>query len=130
MHELSSYRERPPESGSSGPGSTPARPRLFPDLPFDLVVVAASLGGRAALTEVLAPLAGDFPIPILVVQHVGANRSALPELLARDLRLVVRHPADGECLRAGTVYLAPPDRHLLVAPGGTCQLSQAPRVNF
>jgi two-component system, chemotaxis family, protein-glutamate methylesterase/glutaminase len=130
MHEMSTYSERPPESGCSGPGSTPARRTFFPNFPFDLVVVAASLGGRAALSEVLAPLAGDFPIPILVVQHIGASRSELPKLLARDLRLAVRHPADGERLRARTVYVAPPDRHLLVAANGTCRLSDAPRVHF
>jgi chemotaxis response regulator CheB len=44
---------------------------FFPQAPFDAVVVATSLGGRAVLTEVLAPLAADFPIPVLVVQHIG-----------------------------------------------------------
>jgi two-component system chemotaxis response regulator CheB len=97
---------------------------------FDLVVIAASLGGRAALTEVLAPLDGDFPIPILIVQHVGARYSALPELIGRHLRLVVRHPAAGERPHAGTVYVAPPDRHLLVAPDGSFRLSGAPPVHF
>lgn len=98
---------------------------------FDVVAVAASLGGREALEELLAPLPADFPAPVLVVQHVDARSpSFLPELLARRTRLVVKHAEHGEPLRAATVFVAPPGRHLLVDADRRCTLSDAPPVWF
>jgi two-component system chemotaxis response regulator CheB len=98
---------------------------------FDIVVVAASLGGREALEQLLAPLAADFPAPIVVVQHVDAHSpSYLPELLARHTRLAVRHAVEDEPLVGSTVYVAPPGRHLLVGAEGQCVLSTAPPVVF
>jgi two-component system chemotaxis response regulator CheB len=103
----------------------------FPGAAFDVVVVAASLGGPRALGEILERLPAEFPAPILVAQHVAAHSPGyLPEMLAQRSRLAVRHPAAGEPLRAGTVYLAPPGRHLLVAAGGRCAVSDGPRVSF
>jgi two-component system chemotaxis response regulator CheB len=104
---------------------------------FDVVVVASSLGGRAALERVLAPLPADFPAPVLVVQHLSdRGPSLLPALLARRVHLAVRPALAGERLRAGTVYVAPPGRHLVVArdcrSGGEAEvgLCDGPRVSF
>jgi two-component system chemotaxis response regulator CheB len=103
----------------------------FPHTAFDVVVVGASLGGRAVLEALLAPLPADFPAPILVAQHIDERmRSHLPELLARHSRMPVRHATAGERLQAGTVYVAPPGRHLLVADDARCALSDGPRVSF
>jgi len=105
--------------------------RVAPRGGVDVVVVATSLGGREALEMLLAPLPVDLPVPILVVQHIGAqSRSQLPEMLARRTRLAVRHAELDEPLRASTVYVAPPDRHLLVGPGPRCILSDAAPVRF
>jgi two-component system chemotaxis response regulator CheB len=104
---------------------------VFPRASFDVVVIAASFGGREALEQVLGPLPPDFPAPLLVVRHVDPNSAGyLPALLARRTRLSVKHAEPGERLRAGTVYVAPPGRHLLVVDGGRCSLSDEPRVNF
>jgi two-component system, chemotaxis family, protein-glutamate methylesterase/glutaminase len=98
---------------------------------FDVVVVGTSLGGREVLEQLLAPLAADFPAPIVVVQHVDAHSpSYLPELLARRTRLAVRHAASDEPLLPSVVYVAPPGRHLLVGAEGQCVLSDTPPVAF
>ena len=98
---------------------------------FDVVVVATSLGGREALEQLLATLAPDFPVPILVVQHVSPHApSHLPEMLARRTRLAVRHAEMGDLLEAGTVYVAPPGRHLLVSADRRCVLSEGAHVAF
>src|SRR4051812_29865857 len=87
---------------------------------FALVVMAASAGGLAALIKVLSPLPPDFPLPILIVQHLDPrHRSLLGEILARKTQLKVRLAAEGDLLEAGAALVAPPDRHLLVNPGGT-----------
>ncbi len=98
---------------------------------FDVVVIAASLGGREVLEAILDVLPADFPAPILVVQHQAEGGPGyLPDLLARRTRLSVRHAAAEGVLCPGTVYVAPPGRHLLVAAGGRCALSDGPRVSF
>lgn len=102
-----------------------------PSPPFDVVVLAASLGGVEALTAVLAPLPADFPAAIIVVQHLLAHYpSQLAELLGRRTALTVRWATAGEQVQPGTVYVAPPDHHVLLAPGGVLALSHLPRVQF
>ncbi|HEX2189238.1 MAG TPA: chemotaxis protein CheB [Longimicrobiaceae bacterium] len=101
------------------------------DVPRSLVVVGSSAGGLAALSTLLAPLPADFPAPILVVQHLSPDRpSLLAEILGARTKLRVVQAAGGERLAAGTVFLAPPDHHLVVHPGGTVALSGSPRVRF
>jgi two-component system chemotaxis response regulator CheB len=98
---------------------------------FDVVVVATSLGGRDALEQLLAPLPADFAAPILVVQHLDAHaHSYLPELLARRTPLSVRHAESGEPLRAATVYVAAPGRHLVIGVDEHCLLSDSAPVEF
>jgi two-component system chemotaxis response regulator CheB len=83
-----------------------------------VVVVGSSLGGWGVLSVILPGLAASFPAAIAIVQHRRADhRSQLDELLARRCSLPVIEPCHGALLRAGTVYLAPPDYHLLIEPG-------------
>ena len=91
-----------------------------------LIVVGASLGGVSALRQLAAALPADVAAPILVVLHVGEQRSVLPSLLARNAPVEVSHARDGETLRAGHVYVAPPDQHMLVS-GDRIQLSRGPK---
>src|SRR4051812_50222446 len=66
---------------------------------------------------------------MLVVLHVSpTGTSMLPAILARACSLPVLSPADGEPLRAGHVYVAPPDAHLVVEDL-ELRLSQSPREN-
>jgi two-component system chemotaxis response regulator CheB len=64
----------------------------------------------------------------VVVQHV-ARSSQLPKILGWRTALRVKWAEEGDRLRPGAVFLAPPDRHLVVNPGGTLSLSHAPRVH-
>ncbi|WP_051377436.1 chemotaxis protein CheB [Paraburkholderia dilworthii] len=95
----------------------------------DIVVVAASAGGLAALRTLLGALPGDFPGTILIAMHTGAFPSVLPDLLGYVSRLPVAHAHDGEPLRRSVVYVAPPDRHMLVHDD-RLRLSRGPRENF
>ena len=98
---------------------------------FELVTLAASAGGLKAITEVLAALPREFPAALAVVQHLDPrHRSLMAEILARRTALRVKEAAEGDRLAAGTAYIAPPDRHLLVNPDGTLSLSQTKLVHF
>lgn len=98
---------------------------------FDIVAMTASLGGLDALSRVLGALPPDFPVPILVVQHMSARYpSHLAEILSKRCMLPVTWTYPGQRLYSGGVYVAPPDWHLLVGAGGAIQLSRQPRVQF
>jgi two-component system chemotaxis response regulator CheB len=93
------------------------------------LVVGGSAGSIEALVEVVARLPPGLPAAVLVTVHVGGNsRSSLPQVLARAGRLPAAHARNGEPLRRGRIYVAPPDLHLL-AVAGTARLSGGPRVN-
>ena len=96
-----------------------------------VVAVAASAGGIAALSKVLGALTADYPVPVLVVQHLSPrHETVLAELLGHRTALRVRLARDGERLVSGDVYVAPPDHHLLVTADGFVQLSDSERVHF
>ena len=103
----------------------------FPKAAFDVVALAASAGGLAALSAVLSALPADFPAALLVVQHLDPrHRSLMAEILSRRTTLRVKQAAEGDRLSPGNAYIAPPDRHLLVNPDGTLSLSQSELVHF
>lgn len=81
----------------------------------DAVVVASSTGGPAALTRIIPALPSDFPVPVLVVQHMPA---LFAEMLAERLdvksRLKVKLALAGEAVESGVVYVAPGGMHLQV----------------
>lgn len=109
----------------------PSRIQHFPATAFDVVAIAASAGGLAALSEVLGALPPSFPAAIVVVQHLDPrHRSLMADILSRRTALRVVEATEGAPLRPGTVYIAPPDRHLLVNPDGTLSLSQSELVHF
>lgn len=80
---------------------------------FDIVVMAAPVGGIAALDGLLSRLPAECPLPIVVVQHHDpAVVSVLDKVLGRRTPLRVKHAEAGERPVGGTVYLAPTDLHL------------------
>src|SRR5215470_14390418 len=102
-----------------------------PKAAFDIVAIAASAGGLRALTTVLSALVAEFPAAVTVVQHLDPrHRSLMAELLSRQSCLPVKQAEDGDRLRPGSVYVAPPDRHLLVNADGTLSLSRTELVHF
>jgi two-component system, chemotaxis family, protein-glutamate methylesterase/glutaminase len=98
---------------------------------FNIVAIAASAGGLKAIIAVLSNLPAEFPAPIVVVQHLDPrHRSLMAEILSRNTSLQVKQAEEGEIIHQGTVYIAPPDRHLLVNPDNTLTLSQSELVHF
>ena len=95
----------------------------------DLVVIGASAGGVQVLLDLAAALPADFGACILMVLHVGAHRSLLPELMSARSAMPARHPADGDALRPGAIFIAPPDQHMLV-DGDRIRLTRGPKENF
>ncbi|MDQ2769504.1 MAG: chemotaxis protein CheB [Bacteroidota bacterium] len=101
--------------------------------PSHLIVVGTSAGGMSALEQLVAQLPATFPGAVLVVQHFAPDSSGqhLVDRLARHSALPCRLPADGDPIEAGTVYLAPPDRHLLAKDGSVPHflVTKGPREN-
>ncbi|MFS2108619.1 chemotaxis protein CheB [Sphingomonas sp. Sphisp140] len=88
------------------------------------VVIGASAGAIQALSLILPELPADFPLPVLVVVHVPADRdNILAPLFAARCAMAVREAEDKEPALAGTIYFAPPDYHLLVETDGSLALS-------
>jgi two-component system chemotaxis response regulator CheB len=107
------------------------RPHAFPGTAFDVVAVACSAGGLHALSTILDVLPPEFPAALAVVQHLDPHhRSLLPQILSRRTRLVVKQAQAGEQVQAGRVYIAPPDRHLLVNRDLTLTLAETELVHF
>src|SRR5439155_27176597 len=93
----------------------------------DIIVVGASAGGVDALKLLVGGLPEGLPAAVFVVCHFPPDHdSRLPELLSLWGRLPAGHPADGEPVEPGRVYVAPPDRHLVLYPGRV-ELSRGPR---
>ena len=100
-----------PEKISNGAASSP------PD--YYLLVIGASAGGLSALRALLAQLPADFPAPVLIVQHLApsSNAAAVAQVIQRDTPLPCQVATHRAHLHPGHVYVAPPDRHLLVRDG-------------
>ncbi len=94
------------------------RPRV------EAVVVGASAGAVDALSALFPALPPGYPLPVLVVVHLPPDKkSVLAELLRAKCGVDVREAEDKEPIRGGTVYLAPPDYHLLVEQDRRLSLS-------
>lgn len=95
----------------------------------DIVAIGASAGGVDALLRLAAALRPDFPASVLITLHLSNQfRSQLDELLTRAGPLKAAFAKDGDPLQHGRIYLAPPDRHLLVE-GDRIVLGSGPREN-
>jgi two-component system chemotaxis response regulator CheB len=103
----------------------------LPASAFDIVAIAASAGGLRAISALLEFMPAEFPIPLAIVQHLDPHhRSLMAQILARRTKLQVAQAEDGVLLRAGFVYVAPPDRHFLVNADMTATLTRTELVHF
>ena len=90
----------------------------------DAIVVGASAGAIQALSRILPALPAGYPIPVLVVVHIPADRSdLLAPLFQAKCRVVVKEAEDKEPILPGSVYFGPSDYHLLVETDRTISLS-------
>ncbi|MDY7085733.1 MAG: chemotaxis response regulator protein-glutamate methylesterase [Actinomycetota bacterium] len=131
----------PPAAGRpgvppAGPGA--ARPaaaprRIAPGGRIDILAIGSSTGGPDALTKVLQGIPADFPVPIVVTQHMPPVFTRMfAERLDRSTPLRVVEAGDGMELSPGWAYIAPGDQHLVFHRRGTAtltQLSGAPPEN-
>ena len=101
------------------------------DTIYEAIVMGASAGGMDALATVLSALPSAFPLPVVVVQHLGPQHdSELAGFFAQRARIPVSEAEDKETIQPAHVYFAPPDYHLLVEPDKTFSLSIDEPVHF
>jgi two-component system chemotaxis response regulator CheB len=106
----------------SGSGSAPkvSASATLPksSAPIELVVIGLSTGGPSALEQLLPRLPADFPVPVLIVQHMPKLfTGALAERLDKCCSLRVKEAYENAMIRPGTIWLAPGDAHMEVGPG-------------
>lgn len=96
--------------------NSPVRAVQMPQAPPEIVAIASSTGGPAALQQILLDLPDDFPIPIVIVQHISTDFVAsLAQWLDLTTGLSIETAQDGDFPQAGHVYVAPGDKHLSLA---------------
>ena len=99
------------------------------DTPGRVVGIGASAGGVDALIRVVRELPPDLGAAVCIVLHVpSSGRSLLASILNRQTRLPVVDAGEDQLLRAGCVYVAPNDRHLIVSDGHL-RLDRGPKEN-
>lgn len=95
----------------------------------NIVVMGASAGGLTALNRITKQLPDNLNAAVFIVWHVSPySTSLLPDILSRSGKLEAKHPADGESIQTGKIYVAPPDRHLLLE-AGRVRLAKGPKEN-
>lgn len=95
----------------------------------DVIAIGASAGGFPAIVQVLSVLTPDAPA-VLFVQHLDPNhKSLLAALLAQRTSRSVKQAQHAEPIVPGTIYVCPPDQHMLVA-GNKIELSHSELVHF
>ena len=83
------------------------------------VVIAASTGGPRCLSQLCADIPGDFPVPVILVQHNSSGfDKGFVQWLNTYTPLEVKLAEEGEKPEKGKLYVAPTDRHLLLGAGG------------
>ncbi len=111
------------------PTSTTVAPGQGTNVGYHAVAIAASTGGPPALHCLLSALPADFPVPILLVQHIADGFGGpFAKWLDTTVSVSVRVPEDGERLEPATVYVAPEARHLGVSRSRRIALSSAPPI--
>jgi two-component system, chemotaxis family, protein-glutamate methylesterase/glutaminase len=96
----------------------------------DIIVIGTSSGGIDALKELVSGLPRDLKAAIFITLHVAPySLGILPEILERAGDLPAANARDWERFEPGRIYVAPPDRHLLVEGSGHTRITRGPREN-
>jgi two-component system chemotaxis response regulator CheB len=124
---------RRPGGKETPPASSPCLPvSSSPCLP-QVVAIGASTGGPNALAEVFTRLPADFPVPLVIVQHMPPMFTRLlAERLTAQYALRVQEGCSGGVLQPGQAWIAPGDYHMSVVRNGTqvrLRLHQDPPEN-
>jgi two-component system chemotaxis response regulator CheB len=95
----------------------------------NIIVVGASAGGFEALKKLVAGLPADLEASIFIVWHMSPDvRGVLPQVLNRENTIYAAQPYDGEAIEPRRIYVAPPDRHLLIEKG-RIRVTRGPKEN-
>lgn len=98
---------------------------------FKAIVIGTSFGGHEALKLILPQFEKGFPLPVIIVLHIGDhNNDSFINHLDEVCKLVVKEAEGNEPILPGTVYFAPPNYHLLVEDNFTFSLSTDEKLNF
>ena len=104
-------REAPVRPAASAARAVPGRYRIL--------AIGTSTGGPVALQEVLTKLPQNFPLPILLIQHMpGSFTPAFAQRLNQQCAIAIKEAADGDGLEAGTALLAPGGKQMVVERRG------------
>jgi two-component system chemotaxis response regulator CheB len=91
---------------------------------IELIVIGGSAGALEALLAFVPALPDDLTVPLVIVLHVGhTQKNLVPEILRNVTQRPVVEADDKQPLRAGHIYIAPPNYHLLVERTRTLALS-------
>lgn len=111
-----------PPSPALAPSRQPVTVNSRPPLkgPVKLVAIGTSTGGPVALQKVLAALPKNFPVPVIVVQHMpGTFTPAFSQRLDQMCKVSVKQAETGDVLKPGSVYIAPGGQQLILDPRAT-----------
>ncbi|MBB5712517.1 chemotaxis protein CheB [Sphingomonas xinjiangensis] len=96
----------------------------------DIIAIGGSAGSGAVLKRLVDALPADFPASVFVSTHIPANSPGfLSEILSSRSAIPVSQAIEGQPIERGHVYVAAPDRHLLLVDG-TIRLGEGPRENM
>lgn len=95
----------------------------------EIIVIGASAGGFEPLKKLVAGLPKDLAAAVFIVWHLPANaQGILPSVLEKEGALPAAHGVDGEEIKTGRIYVAPPDHHLLVEENRV-RVTKGPKEN-
>jgi two-component system chemotaxis response regulator CheB len=95
----------------------------------NIVVIGASAGGFEALKKLAAGLPKDLEASLFIVWHMSPDiRGVLPQVLNRADTVYAAHAHDGESIKTNRIYVAPPDRHLVIEEG-RIRVTRGPKEN-
>jgi len=98
---------------------------------YKAVVIGVSAGGLTALSVIFSGLPRNFPLPVMVTQHLHPDDDiSLAEILRPKSLLRIVDAVDKMTIYPGTIYLAPPNYHLLIERNGILALSTDRKTNF
>src|SRR3954470_16445133 len=96
----------------------------------DIIVIGASAGGMPALRELCSALPRGLPASIFIVWHMSPlSPGVLPDVLNQHCPLPAAFAKNGDAIQPGCIYVAPPDRHMLLTQRGV-MLTDGPRENL
>lgn len=99
---------------------TPVAPRTLPPSTVHVLAIGTSTGGPNALVELFGQLPANFPVPIVIVQHMPPMFTRmLAERLSAQSALRVHEGTSGAVLQPGHAWVAPGDFHMMVVRDGT-----------